>query len=438
MKKVRIIYFAMLLMLAVFALSCTSDTSEIADSSSKSLSNGTGVILNSDLVDMTGITIEIYNAKGTYRTYSSADGSFAFDNAPDGVYNLLISLQGLSFNVEPDVITIDTLSDKTVDVLIGTSVGKGSLIGSIRDDSDGFDTDVTIYHVKVDGDYAYLIDRTNGLWVVDVSEKSAPFLIGSASSGDKMYNRIELSGDKAYVVYSTSDENGNLVGGIEAFNISDPTAPELIGNIVTVELDDLRISGDYIYAIGDKFVIVDVKDPTSPVLISTLDINGEGVEVLGNYAYAACIDKSLRIVDISDINSPVVVGESDDTTDGVYVMLKDSYAYVATSVSGLKIFDVSDPTAPVYSGGFTTDEATLIDPVLSEFDLEGLDIDGNYIYLAAVFNGALILDIYDRTNPVFIARTDADDIQFAMNVYVAGKYGYAGSWTYGFTIFRAK
>ena len=75
------------------------------------------------------------------------------------------------------------------------------------------------------------------------------------------------------------------------------------------------------------------------------------VVVVGNYAYA--VGDWLEILDMSNPGTPVQVG-SCDINDGWGVEVVGNYAYVADNESGLKIINISNPTAPVLTGSYDT------------------------------------------------------------------------------------
>ena len=83
-------------------------------------------------------------------------------------------------------------------------------------------------------------------------------------------------------------------------------APTLVGewdylsyaNVVTVV-------GNYAYAVGDTLDIIDISNPSKPVVKGTYKIsNGRAVQVIGNYAYVADGGSGLKIIDISNPTTP--------------------------------------------------------------------------------------------------------------------------------------
>ncbi|MDD1458480.1 hypothetical protein MEN95_26975, partial [Dolichospermum sp. ST_sed7] len=62
---------------------------------------------------------------------------------------------------------------------------------------------------------------------------------------------------------------------------------------------------------------------------------------------------TLDIIDITDRAKPVVKG-SYKISYGQGVQVVGSYAYVADGYSGLKIIDISNPTTPTLKGNYDT------------------------------------------------------------------------------------
>ncbi|MDD1440431.1 DUF4347 domain-containing protein, partial [Dolichospermum sp. ST_sed3] len=90
-----------------------------------------------------------------------------------------------------------------------------------------------------------------------------------------------------------------------------------------------------------------------PTLVGEWDFltYANAVTVVGNYAYA--VGDTLDIIDITDRAKPVVKG-SYKISYGQGVQVVGSYAYVADGYSGLKIIDISNPTTPTLKGNYDT------------------------------------------------------------------------------------
>ncbi|MFA6307929.1 MAG: PKD domain-containing protein [Patescibacteria group bacterium] len=98
-----------------------------------------------------------------------------------------------------------------------------------------------------------------------------------------------------------------------------------------------------------------------------------------------------------------------------------NYAYIASYDAGLQIIDVSNPTSPVIVGSVDT-------PGLAW----AIDIVGNYAYIADCGAGFHVIDINNPTSPVIVGSVDTPGS--AKGVVVSGNHAYVGDETYGLQI----
>jgi hypothetical protein len=100
-----------------------------------------------------------------------------------------------------------------------------------------------------------------------------------------------------------------------------------------------------------------------------------------------------------------------DTTGFAYgVEVVGNYAYVADRWSGLQIIDISDPANPTRTGIYDTSG-----------DAWDVQVVGNYAYVADYNGGLQIIDIGDPANPTL---TGVYDTGRAYNVQLVGNYAY--------------
>ena len=152
--------------------------------------------------------------------------------------------------------------------------------------------------------------------------------------------------------------------------------------------------------------MLDISDPTKPThtgaifddATTALD-GGEGIVVVGNYAYVASSnDHGIEVLDISNPTTPThTTAILDDATmalDGATnLAVFGAYLYVTsngglTEDRGVTVFDISDPAAPTYAGVFS--DGSL--PAMAR--PWGLAVVGNYAYVASLKNeGVQILEV---------------------------------------------
>lgn len=67
--------------------------------------------------------------------------------------------------------------------------------------------------------------------------------------------------------------------------------------------------------------------------------------LVSGYAYAACDTSGLQVIDVTDPTSPVLLGSADTPGEAGDVVVADGFAYVADKEYGISIIDVSVPAA---------------------------------------------------------------------------------------------
>jgi hypothetical protein len=217
----------------------------------------------------------------------------------------------------------------------------------------------TALDVAVSGSLAYVATYF-GLEIVDVSNAAAPVRLSRIGFGAN--NRgIAISGNYAYLAGSS----------LVSVDVHVPTAPT-----VTAEFElgpwaawDVDAVGSIAYAVDGVFVrIVDFSDPANPVLRASLNTGTasatRGIDVAGGLAYVTAMrdvalpeggfSGGLLIVDVSNPSSPVVIGRASAPGQPLDVTVVGMTAYIAGESKGLSVLDVSDPLAPRLLGSYDT------------------------------------------------------------------------------------
>ncbi|HWN82202.1 MAG TPA: hypothetical protein VNM87_08920, partial [Candidatus Udaeobacter sp.] len=120
----------------------------------------------------------------------------------------------------------------------------------------------------------------------------------------------------------------------------------------------VAVSGTHAYLAADLagLQIVDISNPSAPVLVGGIDLHDRAyaVAVNGSYAYVAAFHSGLQIVDISNPTTPVVAAVHNTPNEALGVALLGNLACVADGNSGLQIVNVSNPHAPQLVGAVPT------------------------------------------------------------------------------------
>ncbi len=268
----------------------------------------------------------------------------------------------------------------------------------------GYDTPFLAYDVCLNGNYAYIAD-VSSFRVADITDPTDPQHVTSLSSS-KGLEGVVVSGDIAYVAQTH--------GGLKLLDVSNPAAPELIGGHATGDIAvDVAVSGNYAYVadLNEGLWVLDISDPARPLAVSHDDqYRGRDVTVREPYAYF--VDSSdLKVIDISNPANPTEVGSYDMWEDVIGVDVSGDYAYVANRFDGLRVIDVSTPSNPHEVGFYDTH------PVY------GVAVSGNHAYVACDSSGLLVIDISTANDPREVGFYDTAGR--TSGVAVSGDYAYA-------------
>lgn len=225
--------------------------------------------------------------------------------------------------------------------------------------------------VRVNDETIAVASRQNGVFLIDVSDKSNPNVLDRYDSLDTA-NDICIAGNIMVVM--------DRYFGFEFVDISNPSNPQYISHVYN-EKECYRgtISGQYLYVscwATREVEIYDISDITSPVLVNSLPVDGYCGETfvenntiyiasgyktedsnisLGDFGYGT--GNGLTIYDISDPEDPM--WKSTIKCDGSMftyawddwsVQVSNGYAYFTTSYDGIYVYDVSDSASPKRMG----------------------------------------------------------------------------------------
>ena len=206
-------------------------------------------------------------------------------------------------------------------------------------------------------------------------------------------NNVDVSGNYAYVAAGGA--------GLQIVNVTNRTAPVIVGSMaVPGNANDVEILGNlaFIAAGPSGLQIVDVSNPASPVIIGAYDTHGYAwaVVVRDNKAYVANGDPGVQIIDVSRPTAPRTLGSIDPpgTQKGIDVDPVRQIAVLASGASGIQVIDVSNPSSPAQIGA-----------VSYGGDARDLALKGNFAIVADYQNSMTSIDLSDPRNPVVRAST---------------------------------
>ena len=195
----------------------------------------------------------------------------------------------------------------------------------------------------------FIGDGSGGLKIIDCANSSNPDVI-SQYTGDYSW-AVEVEGDAAFVA------NGFMGIGdrLTIVNVTDPSTPILLGNHLTVgDATDIEVVENIAFVTTSYagFTIFNVSNHTNPVQLgyysgqSTSNAELGDLEIVGDLAFLSYWGKSFKVLNISDISSIEVVAEFNESlsTFSVHIELDRSLAFLSDHELGLLVLDISIPT----------------------------------------------------------------------------------------------
>jgi hypothetical protein len=265
--------------------------------------------------------------------------------------------------------------------------------------------------IYVLNEYAYLTNRYNGLDIIAVTSPNNPLFMGNWGQGSMPYSyAVCVQNSFAYLA--------SLLYGLVILDVSDPTHPMQI-TTYPLSCRDVFVRHDFAYIIGeDKLMILDISKPAIPESIAVCETPGDAYRLClsSNYAYIADGDSGLTIVDIFDPTNPEILGRCTTNDFALDVYVVGRYAYVADKDSGLTIVDVIDPENPVVVGDCATPGSNII--------FQGVCADSCHAYLTNEDAGLQLLDVTSPTDPLLVGRFDATGFNGVTEIVVNNSYAH--------------
>lgn len=143
--------------------------------------------------------------------------------------------------------------------------------------------------------------------------------------------------------------------GLIVIDVSNKSAPKIIGSLDTngVAVDVKVINTTVYLADGESGLhIIDVSNPYSPVLLSTVDTPGlaQDIAIQGDFAFVADGSTGIEIINIADSANAFSVGYTDKVTDVKGIAVEGNNMVVAAGTA-LSLFDIENPATPLWLTG---------------------------------------------------------------------------------------
>jgi hypothetical protein len=259
--------------------------------------------------------------------------------------------------------------------------------------------------------YAYICQSPEGnnvgrLTVIDVgADPGHPAEVGRYERSDNGMAGLALAGNYAYLLLSWPRR-------LAVLNISNPSAPLLVGEVGVADLGKMVISGNLLGSAeaGKGFSLFSLANPVQPVRLANYDTpdtvsnytSGNGIAARGEYVYLACNSDGLRTMDVSVPSDPKVAGLADFQSSSRVLAVSKGYVYGVDSTDRIRlsIFDLSSPGSPSRTAVL---DLPCPEPASGRYDFWGVAVRLPYAYVSGTNWGAdpqrAILWVIDVSDP---------------------------------------
>jgi len=262
--------------------------------------------------------------------------------------------------------------------------------------------------INMHGTTAYVTGDSMGFRTIDVSNPSAPSVLASVRNGTGMFGNFAAYPLVYLSIFAVNP--GGTTGGIVILNVTDPTNPVELGNLISSAYqgsEGIVVVFPYAYVVNQNAGRVDVFDvsiPATPTHVTALtDASLVGDRQMVYYSDHLYMGNTatggVQIVDITTrtsptLGSPLSVG---DFAGGISISGARMY-FTNGNYGQLWVYDLADPALP--SLVTTISDARLYYSSLST-------ISGNYLYSPTSTNnsggGVTVVDISTPASPKVVS-----------------------------------
>jgi hypothetical protein len=211
-----------------------------------------------------------------------------------------------------------------------------------------------------------LVGGLTDLLTIDVTDPGRPRGLAQMPLDGTLQGGVILDGDIAWMGW----RHGGSSPAVRAYDISDPLHPSLVGEVGLgpADLTAIAIRGDRLYvgSADRTLAIVDISDPTAPVLTDTLPTTAypASIAVDGNHLWVTAYAAGIELRDTSNPDNPAIVATrplpSWNQAGARSVVARNGLAYVATQYGGVVVVDGSTPDLPVVGSLYVPGESTFL------------------------------------------------------------------------------
>lgn len=256
----------------------------------------------------------------------------------------------------------------------------------------------TAYQIAISGNYAYLATNSDTLYSIDITNKTAPIVIGKIDLGS-FSGGIAVQGNIVYV--GTSN-------GLKVVDISTPSNPTVLTNFGS---GYSKIASDFanqrlFVAKGSGFDAISIANPTSPSGIFMGIGGGSGGDICYWNNYVLQIGSGNVSAFQVNSTSASYLGSFNSTFTGQVngIAVKDSVFYVST-VNNLHVLKLGYEIMTGINEGFIENFNVYPNPLVDEVTIEFINTGNEAKITITDFSGREIMTTHCLGNSTTLDMT---------------------------------
>lgn len=411
--KIAITIFALLLTSLIISISYTNDQKNFKNLSPQFTNNISvrnlavinpvigEIIASISMTQATGFAISQDNKLAAVASYFGF--FYLVDISIPSIPSLLTSIRLQSYSV--------AISKDNKYAFIGTN---GFMMFNISNSSAPiwvslFPTLGAVYDIVLTSDEktAFINDYGNSLRIVNISDLRNPKTISTIPRTEKIAG-VRLSPDES-LLFLGYDEK------FEIWNVSDLNSTNLILSKVTesrVEDFQFSVNGKFMFYSSRGLTIFNISVPTSPVLISNLNLGEDFTSLViseaNNKAYIVSFN-GLSVIDITDKYKPkVLIAIPANNARGIKVSSDGKYAFMIDATVGFQTIEMKI-NYKIDNLAFTLAKDKVIANMFSQYLFQQTfkssvlqSLDGQMVYVGGDYVIPQLINMTNPRNPIAI------------------------------------